>query len=211
MIKLIVVARKPLGENSVAENVLKHGTGGINIDECRIGTGQRTYAGSGNSPQKTETRVKGDTGVGLLDGRGRDLEIKFAGRWPANLILQHKPDCRKVGQTKQQVALPAPLATYKPNYRNVIYGKGLGGGFPANFANPNGTETIEHWDCVDGCPVKGLGDQSKGQRCEKPSRTGGPYKNDSFFMPGQPEVSPLRHEDDGGTAARFFKQVGGKK
>ncbi len=31
-----VLARKPLSEKSVAENVLKWGTGGINIDECRI-------------------------------------------------------------------------------------------------------------------------------------------------------------------------------
>ena len=33
----ITVARKPLSENTVAANVLKHGTGGINIDESRIG------------------------------------------------------------------------------------------------------------------------------------------------------------------------------
>ena len=34
----IVVARKPLAEKTVAENVLKYGTGGINIDECRVAT-----------------------------------------------------------------------------------------------------------------------------------------------------------------------------
>ncbi len=34
----IVMARKPLSENTVAENVLKHGTGGINIDESRVET-----------------------------------------------------------------------------------------------------------------------------------------------------------------------------
>jgi hypothetical protein len=33
----IVVARKPL-IGTVAENVLAHGTGGLNIDGCRIGT-----------------------------------------------------------------------------------------------------------------------------------------------------------------------------
>ena len=32
----IVLARKPLSEKSITENVLKHGTGGINIDECRV-------------------------------------------------------------------------------------------------------------------------------------------------------------------------------
>ncbi len=36
----ICVARKPLSEKSVAENVLKWGTGGINIDACRIGLGR---------------------------------------------------------------------------------------------------------------------------------------------------------------------------
>lgn len=32
----IVVARKPLGEKSVAENVLRWNVGGINIDKCRV-------------------------------------------------------------------------------------------------------------------------------------------------------------------------------
>jgi hypothetical protein len=31
------MARKPLAEKTVAENVLKYGTGGINIDESRVG------------------------------------------------------------------------------------------------------------------------------------------------------------------------------
>jgi len=32
----IVLARKPLSENSIVANVLKHRTGGLHIDECRI-------------------------------------------------------------------------------------------------------------------------------------------------------------------------------
>ena len=32
----IVMARKPLSEKSIVDNVLKHGTGAINIDECRV-------------------------------------------------------------------------------------------------------------------------------------------------------------------------------
>ena len=32
----MVLARKPLSEKSVADNVMKHGTGAINIDACRI-------------------------------------------------------------------------------------------------------------------------------------------------------------------------------
>ena len=38
----ICMARKPLSEKTIAENVLKHGTGGINIDDCRIGSEETT-------------------------------------------------------------------------------------------------------------------------------------------------------------------------
>jgi hypothetical protein len=51
--KVIHVLRKPLSEGTVAKNVLKHGTGGLNIDKSRLSEG----------------------------------------RWPANVILQHKPEC----------------------------------------------------------------------------------------------------------------------
>ena len=34
----IVLARKPLSEKSVVDNVIKWGTGGINIDKSRVGT-----------------------------------------------------------------------------------------------------------------------------------------------------------------------------
>jgi site-specific DNA-methyltransferase (adenine-specific) len=35
------MARKPLSEKTVAENVLKWGTGAINIDGCRVETDER--------------------------------------------------------------------------------------------------------------------------------------------------------------------------
>jgi hypothetical protein len=38
----ICLARKPLSEKSIVENVLKWGTGGINIDGCRAGTEEIT-------------------------------------------------------------------------------------------------------------------------------------------------------------------------
>ena len=40
--EIICLARKPLSEKTVAENVLKWGTGGINIDGGRIGTDDNT-------------------------------------------------------------------------------------------------------------------------------------------------------------------------
>ena len=41
----IVMARKPISEKSITDNVLKHRTGGINIDECRVGNEVKTQQG----------------------------------------------------------------------------------------------------------------------------------------------------------------------
>jgi site-specific DNA-methyltransferase (adenine-specific) len=81
----IVVARKPVA-GTVAQNVQKHGTGAINIDECRVGVEERTYKGMGSWPNKLNNHTKGDTGIGYADGRGKDLEFIVQGRWPANFI-----------------------------------------------------------------------------------------------------------------------------
>ncbi len=77
--------RKPL-IGTVAENVLKYGTGALNIDASRVGTEERTYTGSGAQPNKLTNHGKGDTGIGLMDGRGKDLEFTVKGRWPSHLI-----------------------------------------------------------------------------------------------------------------------------
>jgi site-specific DNA-methyltransferase (adenine-specific) len=71
----IVVARKPF-KGTVASNVLEHGTGGINIDGCRVGTG--------------EDRTRGGTGGHKTQYVGGELEQKVdratGGRFPANFI-----------------------------------------------------------------------------------------------------------------------------
>ena len=42
----LVLARKPISENSVVDNVLKHRTGGINIDDCRVEGNDANYPDS---------------------------------------------------------------------------------------------------------------------------------------------------------------------
>lgn len=81
----IIMARKPL-EGTVAKNVLQYGTGGLNIDGCRIGADTRTYKGSGAQPHKLSAHERGDTGIGFMDGSGKHLEYTVTGRWPANLM-----------------------------------------------------------------------------------------------------------------------------
>jgi DNA modification methylase len=70
-----VLARKPLGEKTVAANVLAHGTGALNIDGCRVANdGDNARANKGGY-------------LGLQGGNRPDLPYTAnLGRWPANLI-----------------------------------------------------------------------------------------------------------------------------
>jgi DNA modification methylase len=73
----IVLARKPLSEGTVAANVLKWGTGAINVDGCRVGTNGGT-ASTGDPNYKNEVYGRGMGGLEIVDlGKGR---------WPANII-----------------------------------------------------------------------------------------------------------------------------
>lgn len=77
----IVVARKPISEKSVAENVLKWGTGGINIDESRIATDEIILLKG----------YEGDKWTTGNDKKNRVAdEINTQGRWPANIILDEE-------------------------------------------------------------------------------------------------------------------------
>ena len=77
----IVVARKPLSEKNVALNVLKWGTGGININACRVGN-EQIEKGRVNR-QECESNSFGDK----LMGTEKQMQ---QGRFPANLILDEE-------------------------------------------------------------------------------------------------------------------------
>jgi site-specific DNA-methyltransferase (adenine-specific) len=63
------LARKPLSEKTIADNVLKHGTGGINIDGCRINCKDGFHI------------------LWMCDEEMIKDHIEKSGRFPANLIL----------------------------------------------------------------------------------------------------------------------------
>tara|TARA_R110002020_G_scaffold302595_1_gene517946 strand:- start:9066 stop:10661 length:1596 start_codon:yes stop_codon:yes gene_type:complete len=92
-----VLARKPL-EGTVADNVLAHGTGGINVDGCRIGYGDEAWPGPGgdgtgranpNGPYGSE-RTWNTSNTAGRDSTG-DPALGL-GRWPANIYA-----CPKAG------------------------------------------------------------------------------------------------------------------
>ena len=74
----IVMARKPLSEKTIVDNVLKHGTGGINIDECRVGTDEKLSIGSNN-------RKNANVNFGMKNDKKKQKQNE-QGRFPANII-----------------------------------------------------------------------------------------------------------------------------
>lgn len=84
----IVMARKPL-MGTVAENVLQHGTGGLNIAACRITTDENLNGGS-HSPNGGE-RYDGTESWRYRNGGGGEY-VQPEGRWPANVILSYPED-----------------------------------------------------------------------------------------------------------------------
>lgn len=129
-----ILVRKPCSEKTVAANVLKHGTGGINIDGSRIDT-RDSLNGGAYSPgerSRSESAWGGGVGGGVMRGVGRDFS-QPTGRFPANVILDEEAGAaldEQSGILKQGVAGKKS----RPFGNGEIYGK------CAEF-KPNGTET----------------------------------------------------------------------
>lgn len=84
----ICVARKPLSEKSIAENVLRWGTGGINIDGCRIGTeGGTKRDGQSDKVTLTNTDL---LPTKSLNRTGHSIIEINEGRFPANIIFDEE-------------------------------------------------------------------------------------------------------------------------
>jgi len=96
----ITVARKPISEKTIAENVLKWNTGGINIDESRVGTEQM---GGGTVPDFRDVGAMSKEAIGidrLSFGQNprpalRKEQPTYTGRFPANLIHDGSEEVRE--------------------------------------------------------------------------------------------------------------------
>ena len=202
----IVLARKPLEKGlSIAENVLKWGTGGINIDGCRVSfkskedyeesTVKNQHADFGTKPM-TNNNVYGD--YSMVQPKNYLPE----GRFPANLIMSHHPECecrglKKIGSGKEGGY------NYKGNEYEVQ------GFVPNNSpeANSNyGQETIEDWNCHEDCPIRIMDEQS-GERkgwASQNHNSFNPYKGNSFNKSETGRNGFHQGYDDNGGASRFF-------
>lgn len=97
-----VLARKPLSEPTVAANVLKHGTGALNIDGCRIPYGDPSWPGPQENDGTRRTSAGGENGLaGASTFKTRERLVEdhelTSGRWPANIYA-----CRKARRSERE-------------------------------------------------------------------------------------------------------------
>jgi site-specific DNA-methyltransferase (adenine-specific) len=205
----IVVARKPL-IGTVAENVLTHGTGGLNIDASRIGTTDSLYRASSvalpeNQEMNEVWREKCKQDPNWVDEANKKTQEKSAhadklGRWPANLILSHTESCQPTGKTiKSKTGAGKRTATFGTQ-DTQSGGDGSGGWSGYEY------ET-EVYECVEGCPVKTLDEQSGSSKSPKTYVRGvGTLEGERVAYANIGEVAGTESKNygDTGGASRFF-------
>jgi DNA modification methylase len=103
----ICLARKPLSEPTVAANVLKWGTGAINVDGCRV---------EGEKPLRENTDgSEGMFGMGSRVAAGTST----VGRWPANIVHDGSDDVVEAFPTVGDAHAPSNEGSVRVNH---IYG-----------------------------------------------------------------------------------------
>lgn len=184
-----ILARKPLSEKTVAANVLKHGTGGLAIDKCRIGN--ETISTHGNGDKYARMKTGASEGVGEYR--------QHVGRFPANLVLSHHEECEQVGVKKVKPSNGSGRASGNTTKDKSIFGVG-DTGRELSYLSPDGTETVEDWKCHADCAVKMLDEQS-GVSKSPGKVTRGSSRSLGYHM-GQQKDVPC--PADSGGASRFF-------
>jgi site-specific DNA-methyltransferase (adenine-specific) len=164
-----ILIRKPLSEKTIAKNVLKWGTGGINIDECKIGD---EVIESGRYGRKDLTSKD------FWSGLNHSNKEYKQGRFPTNLVLSHHEECVRIGKKKFKRKGGGPHSTKE---RVGTQGTGAVWKMPGNklrrnsHQDKNGVELLEDWNCHPNCAVKMLNEQSDGTSrffyCTKASKS----------------------------------------
>ena len=197
----IVLARKPIEKGlSIAENVLKWGTGGINIDGCRITTNDNLNGGAYSENKKSD----GEWGT-MHEFVGKEYQ-QPQGRFPANVIFSHSSECVCNG-TKEVKAIKGGTGEKSLKSANQFFTHNENSKLGANaggLGDANGNETVENWTCVDGCPIKELDEQS-GVTKSIGGNQNNRLTNDSFINGSKKTISSIANGyKDKGTASRFF-------
>lgn len=165
----VFLLRKPLGEKTVTENVIKHGTGALGIDGCRVMSAEpnpsiQRRATTGTAPISGRKAAEAEAS-GRIERRG-SAEVYMAerssealGRWPPNTVTIHHSGCKLVGT--KNVRSHNPGNNDNVRLQRTTYSGGKCGVRSLTEHARDGIETVEAWDCEGGCPVKALDAQGE--------------------------------------------------
>jgi len=141
----IIVFQKPYNGRPV-DSILQTGAGAINVDAGRIGSDKKKGVRS-TSGFTAKNGIYHGSEKYEIENHDYDQD---GGRWPANFIVGHTSDCKKVG-TKT-------IPGYQIN-RFVDGAKPWGNGAGHEFESEEmGDQVIDVYECAPGCPVESLGD-----------------------------------------------------
>lgn len=194
----ICLARKPLSEKSVAENVLKWGTGGINVDGCRVegvyGSGQNEVIEDKEAGQMYHRHEQPSNNY-----KNKIMVSNAEGRFPANLILECI--CDEVikgekGEVKKSIGRNS-ISLFNGNKDDVEYN---------NYNDKGDIHTNPMCPCRLLDEQKGYLKSGEVKPHHKKNKTANGYQG-SCYGKFQNEDTRLKGYGDGGGASRFFYQA----
>jgi len=199
-IEPIICFQKPYDGDAVS-SILATGAGALNIDGARVGV-------SDNDKQAIQGSTRGPiAGKGYVGNFGlranyEPVQYNANGRWPANLILEHAPECTPVGAKRVKSA--NGKADSSAGVQGVVVAGHAGGAHKsgAHYGDATGHETVTQWQCVEGCPVRMLDEQS-GQTVNGGRSNVKHSKSKNGYDGGWGDFTDS-YIDDTGTASRFF-------
>jgi len=194
----IVLGRKPLSEKTIVDNVLKHGTGGINIDDSRVTLGDNEKVV--RNFNDFSNQYGAEVGIGKIPLL--KSEATPQGRFPANLILECI--CDEVIEGKEEVVSihDAPTGTFAGGEQDR--------GSIKNYRERNVGKTIIHTN--PDCPCYVLDEQSGDlSRGKKRIVKGGGHQEGGMVGGKSKKIIPTIDYGDKGGASRFFKEIEGDR
>lgn len=188
LVEPIAIAQVPY-EGKPVECIMETGAGTYNIDAARVGNDEHVIN-------------RWDDGMKPFgNGAGHQYtDVRVSGRWPPNMVLVHDERCVRVGTRNVDVHKIPPYKMYE--MKNNVYNGGFGKKIVTSYVDEDGTETIDDWQCVEGCPVKLLNEQSG---VLKSGGSNGSHCSGIFSHSNRVDTRGI--QPDEGYASRFYPQL----
>jgi DNA modification methylase len=188
----------------------------LGIDECRISLNGEPSP----SVQRRQSHNHSETGTidpdrwvdrRTVETYQRERPGERLGRWPANLCLSHHEDCVCLGDKRVRIGKNNGGAAGAS--RNGTMGDFAVPAKAFDYADQDGMETVEAWQCHPDCPVRLLDEQSgqsvsrarpaNHEPCGKKGQSLNLSQWDKWHTSGE-------HYGDQGGASRFFATFRGE-